>query len=181
MHIHLIRHGRPACLPQPALSRNEYARWLISYDAMGIMDQPPASLLDWLRTAKIGNLISSSLPRAIQSADAVAPGRAKSDPLFNEAAIAIPSVPFRMHSTAWTSVGRILWLLGRTTGENFIDFRFRAQAATDALMASAAVANTVLVGHGWMNRIIGKELRRRGFSLQQQVRHGYWSRTSFTR
>ncbi|WFU72226.1 histidine phosphatase family protein [Bradyrhizobium sp. CB2312] len=180
--IHLIRHGQPACRPQAALSRQDYRCWVEAYDAAGIMDWPPNSLVKWLESAGIDKVISSSLPRASESARALLKSdRVYSDPLFNEAAITIPTIPLRMNSSAWTAIGRITWLCGAPADEDITAFRLRARAATEKLMQSEGADETALIGHGWMNRMIGHNLRKRGFQIQYRSYNGYWSRTTLVR
>lgn len=179
--IHLIRHGQPACLPQSALSRQDYRLWVEAYDAAGIMDLPPRSLVHWLNSTRVEEVVSSALPRAVASARALfGSGALHSDSLFNEAAIAIVSIPFRMHSSVWTVVGRGAWLCGASADETADKFRLRARTAADRLMRSANMTEIALVGHGWMNRMIGRELREQGFGIRHQSGNGYWSRTTFS-
>ena len=180
LHIHLIRHGEPACPPKSSLSREEYRCWVEAYDAAGIVDQPPETFRNWLPPAAKCIMFSSSLPRSIQSARVLNRSeQVLSEPMFNEASVAIPSIPFRMSSTAWTLIGRASWLLGASAREDVAACRTRACDAADALVQSAASVETLLVGHGWMNRMIGHELRCRGFNVRQQAKRGYWSRASF--
>jgi broad specificity phosphatase PhoE len=178
--IHLIRHGQPACRPQPALSRKEYRRWVEAYDASGIIDLPPRSLVQWLGSAGVDQIISSALLRAVETAEAlIGSGRLRSDPLFNEAGVVITPIPFRLSSNAWTAFGRLAWVCGASADEAAARFRLRARTATDSLVGSASMTETALVGHGWMNRMIGRELRKRGFEIQHHSGSGYWSRTTF--
>lgn len=181
MRIHLIRHGRPSCGSQPALSRHDYKRWLEAYDATGIIDQPPLPLVEWLNSSGIKEVVSSALPRAVESAIAlIGPEHVRSDPLFNEAAITVAPIPFRMSSNTWTVFGRVAWLCGASANEMAAKFRLRARIAADNLTRSPNNAETALIGHGWMNRMIGRELRERGFEVQYQSGTGYWSRTTLS-
>lgn len=180
--IHLIRHGLPNCRPLPALSHHEFKSWVDAYDAAGIIDRPPTSLVEWLKTAGIEKLISSALPRAEESARAlVGPEFIRCNPLFNEAAIAVVPFPFRLNSSVWTAVGRLTWLLGAPANEDSATFQLRARAAAAKLMQSADSAETALVGHGWMNRTIGRILREHGYGIQHRGDNRYWSRMTFIR
>lgn len=180
--IHLIRHGRSVCAPSRWLSREEYRLWVEAYDAAGIDDRPPEPLRQWLRDAEPARAFSSSLPRSVQSARALFPSeRIRSDPVFDETAIAIVAVPFRMSSALWTLAGRISWMYGGTSRETITQARVRASEAAEALTQATAEGDAVLVGHGWMNRMIGAELRSRGFVRVGTASGGHWSAASFHR
>lgn len=180
--IHLFRHGEPDCPPQRALSCTEYSAWVRAYDAAGITSDPPASLKAWIQNLGVGEVFASTLPRSVQSARAlVGMEKVRSLALFNEAAISTASIPLRMDSSTWTILGRLMWLSGAASSERLPECRARAGTATDILVASAAETETLLVGHGWMNRMIGKELRKRGFDRIVRTGSGYWCGTSFQR
>ena len=177
--IHLIRHGQPACRPAGALSRDDYRRWLEAYDAAGIIDKPPDATKVWLLGVSSAAIFSSSLPRSVQSAHYLAPSnQVKSDAMFDEASVSILPIQFRLSSAAWTALGRTSWLLGDNAHEQVAACRIRARNAADALMQSASSAETLLVGHGWMNGMIGRELQRSGLRVLERTGRGYWSRTS---
>lgn len=164
--IHLIRHGKPACLPKSCLSREEFRQWVKAYDSAGILTDPPGSLREFMYGPDVRAVFSSSLRRSIQSAKAlVTSDQISSDPLFNEAAICIAAIPFRMRSSAWVLLGRALWLLGGSATEDLAAGRSRARRAANLLMRSAISVDTVLVGHGWMNRMIGQELLGCGWKI----------------
>ncbi len=178
--IHLFRHGKPDCPPRRALSCTEYSGWVRAYDAAGVASDPPASLKAWIQTVGVGEVFASTLPRSVQSAIAlVGTAKVRSLALFNEAAISTASIPLRMSSSTWTLLGRLMWLSGAASPERLLECRARARAATDILMASAVKTETLLVGHGWMNRMIAKELRQRGFDQSATTGSGYWCGTSF--
>lgn len=180
MRNHLIRHGAPDCPPQPSLSSKEYRGWMDAYRAAGIIDNPPDSLRTWLKATGVQSVFSSVLPRSVQSARALVGSEyVRSSALFNEAAITIPPLSFRMKSSFWTTLGRIIWLCGGAAEEHVAECQVRARAIADVLMEAASESETVLMGHGWMNRMTGKELRKRGFERLTVTANGFWSRASF--
>lgn len=179
--IHLVRHGRPACLPAKALSRDGYRRWLAAYDAAGIIDQPPQTTKPWVEDVKSAAIFSSSLLRSVSSAKFLAPmSQVTSDALFNEASVSVLPIQFRLSSSTWTWLGRTSWLLGNAAEEHVAACRIRARNAAAALLHSASLAETLLVGHGWMNGMICQELQRSGMHIQERTGYGYWSRTSLS-
>ena len=179
--IHLVRHGEPACSPRSSLSREEYRHWVEAYDAAGIVGEPTEAIKNWIRSCEIRSVFSSSLLRSIQSASSLVPlDYVRSEPVFDEASVAIAPIPFRMSSTAWTSIGRISWLLGAAAREEVAEGKVRARVAASMLVQSAACAETLLVGHGWMIRMIGSALQHQGFNIRgERANGGYWSRSSF--
>jgi broad specificity phosphatase PhoE len=179
--IHLVRHGRPACFPAAALSRDDYLRWLAAYDAAGIIDQPPETTKLWIQEVKPAAVFSSSLLRSVRSASFLAPiNQVTSDALFNEASVSVLPIQIRLSSTVWTSLGRTSWLLGNAAEEHVVACRVRARDAADALLHSASSAETLLVGHGWMNGMICRELQRSGMHVLERTGRSYWSRTSLS-
>lgn len=179
--IHLIRHGEPACRPKPRMSRDEFRQWVKLYDSQGILTEPPDNLQKCMYGAGNWTVFSSSLPRSVQSAKAlVSSDQISSDALFDEAAIAIAAIPFRLESTTWVFLGRMLWLLGASSTEDFATCRLRARNAASLLIRSAISSNTVLVSHGWMNQMIGRELKKAGFAVDFQTKRGYWSHAKYS-
>lgn len=177
--IYLIRHGQPACLPKERLSQDEFRHWVRAYNSAGILGRPPRSIQDLARNSDEWAIFCSSLPRSVQSAEALAwSGQIRSSPLFDEAAISIAPVRLCLKSSTWILLGRASWLLGASAPEGVAACRARARDAADALANSARNANTALVGHGWMNRMICRELRKRGWKIFEKRGEGYWSHTS---
>ncbi len=178
--IHLLRHGQPACLLRSGLSAQDYKSWVGAYDASRIVDLPPAWLEQWLAACDIRTVASSALPRAIALAKAlVGDERIHISPLFNEAAVTFLPLPIRMTSSQWTAMGPLAWLCGGMAEEDAAYFRQRVRAAADELVRWSAKAPTLLVGHGWINRAIGRQLLARGFVIQRRTQAGFWSLTSF--
>jgi broad specificity phosphatase PhoE len=98
--------------------------------------------------------------------------------LFAEAPLAAPHVPLlRMAVPKWAVVSRILWHAGFAPGiENAGAAARRADRAADILVARAQEAGTaVLVAHGYFNWMIGRQLRRRGFSRTGIHQARYWN------
>lgn len=107
MRVHLVRHGEPACPPQAFLTRGEYRRWVGAYDAAGILGQPTVAIQGWLRFSDVSTVFPSTLPRSIRSAEMLlASEEVHTEPLFNEAAVSLPPLPFCLSSTSWTTIGR---------------------------------------------------------------------------
>jgi len=124
-------------------------------------------------------VFTSGRARAHESAKALAPGAELiADPLFVEAPLASPRIPLlRMKVLKWAVVARILWHAGyHPEIENYRRAKARASDAADILVARAREDGQVaLVAHGYFNLMIGRELRRRGFSKSGTHRAHYWN------
>jgi hypothetical protein len=100
------------------------------------------------------------------------------DPLFVEAPLAAPPIPLlRMRVAKWAVVSRILWHAGfHPEIENPRDAARRAVKAADILVARArADGAAALVAHGYFNWMVGRVLRKRGFSRTGMHQARYWN------
>jgi broad specificity phosphatase PhoE len=166
--IVLARHGKPAWDETTPIPGYALADWARGRDAAPIDpgDPPPAELVGIARSSRV--LASSPLRRSLESAQAVAPGGApRVDPLFRE--VALPAgirAGLRLRPTLWSSLARLTWYLGWSPDiESYTAARERAALAAAALAGLAAAEETVLlVGHGIMNGMIGRRLRRAGWN-----------------
>ncbi|GLH62211.1 hypothetical protein [Parageobacillus sp. G301] len=91
MNITLIRHGKSKWQTRGWMTSREFAEWVRAYDEHGICeeeDKIPAATLEAMKKAEL--IISSPLPRALQSVKALRPschvelcnGCGKSTPQF---------------------------------------------------------------------------------------------------
>lgn len=183
--IVLIRHGQPHIALRPATTHAGFAAYIDAYEAAGLdpVSLPPAELRDLL--GELRAVFSSDRPRARESARALAPmAQLIADPLFAEAPLAAPRIPFlSMRVPKWAVVSRILWHAGfHPRIEPWIRARQRAIAAADLLEASAKEeGRAVLVAHGYFNWMIGRQLRRRGFLRTGTHQARYWNAVIYER
>lgn len=99
------------------------------------------------------------------------------DALFCEAELpfALWRAP-RLPPEAWAAIFRILWFFGYSRGaDSLAQTQSRARAAALKLVALAADGPVLLVGHGIMNRLIGKELQAMGWAARSRQRSQHWS------
>ena len=102
---------------------------------------------------------------------------------LNEADLPSPNwlqlpIPYRL-----AIVGlRLAWFLGYSGGvESYQSTQKRAGVAADKLIEIASVHGSVLVvGHGIMNRLVSRRLRKLGWDADSRDRSGYWSATRLT-
>ena len=179
MRIILVRHGRPHIALSPRTDRRGFGDYIGAYDAAPLDPDslPPPELAELGRELAV--VFASDRPRSHQSAMALAPQAALlRDPLFAEAPLASPPIPFlRMHVPGWAVVSRILWHLGFSPRiEGWFAASRRAERAADILIAHAGAEGTAtLVAHGYFNWMIGLVLKRRGFLRRGSHRARYWN------
>lgn len=183
--IVLVRHGPSAHVHAGrAIDRAGMEAWRAAYDAAGIqaVSRPPSALIELAAAA--GHVVASDLPRAVASAERLAPGRRiETSPLLRETPLAIPAWPTRLPLNGWAALITIRWGYRILRG---------ADAAADELARAAAAAEwlagltvdgslAVAVTHGAFRRLVAKQLLTRGWACTS--RHGGyrpWSAWSFT-
>ncbi len=178
--IIIVRHGRPQVIPKegPPMGWKDYRDWWARYELSSLADgqKCPESLLKEVREDAI--LLSSARPRAIQTAGHLGRGRAvKHDATFNEAPLPPPRVAGRMRPKNWNKIARLIWLLGHHGGEEHVrDARARSAKAAGMLVDAAGEGrDVVLAAHGWFNRMLRPQLKRRGWVCVHDGGDKYWS------
>ncbi len=176
MRITLLRHGKPDFELKGIVRARELSAVANSYDLSGIADVPPGTAVEATRESRL--VVCSHLPRSLESAKALGFLEAHvTDPLYCETAM-----PHFQHGSILLPVGlwavmlRIMWLFGFSrNGESLADARKRARRAAARLMELAAEhRHVLLVGHGFMNSFIAKELLRGGWCGPSRPGKGYW-------
>jgi len=183
--IIIARHGKPALSRKVKLTWREYRAWWKKYDEGGLAENQkvPKRLKAWTRKADV--VISSSLLRAIESAE-LASGRAPDftyDELM-EAALPSPALgPLKFRPKSWGTYARIVWFCGWSDGmESHREARARANAMCDTLANHAAGGKIVYVSaHGWFNRMLKGSLMKRGWNCMTQNGDLHWSHRRFER
>jgi len=179
--IIIVRHGRPVVIPKegPPMGWKDYRDWWAKYELSSLKDGQtcPESLLKEVSEDAI--LLSSARPRAIQTAGHLGRGRAvKHDAMFNEAPLPPPKLgKFPMRPKNWNKWARLLWMMGHSGGEEHVrDARRRAARASEVLIETAGEGrDVVLAAHGWFNRMLRPELRKRGWANVHDGGDKYWS------
>lgn len=177
MKIVLMRHGKPDFDFSRRISAVDFARIAHEYDTARLADTPPAAAISIARQCRA--IVCSDLIRSPLSAQALGLEEiALTSPLFRESPLPYPdSGTVRLSLTAWAVLLRISWLLGYSrNAESFRAARQRAQEATHHLAGLAAEHGSVLlVGHGVMNRLLAKALRKQGWQETQAPGSKHWS------
>ena len=179
LRIVLIRHGQPDIALSPRTRHRGFTDYIDDYEAAGLapVSLPPQELAALVK--ELDSIFTSGKPRAHQSAARLAPhARLVAEPVFVEAPLASPPVPLlRLKVASWAVASRILWHMGFAPGiENARKARARAGQAADRLVTQAQLAGTaVLVAHGYFNWMIGRQLKKRGFTRTGLHQARYWN------
>lgn len=176
------RHGRPDLARDLKITGREYADWWAQYDASGLHpdERPPQGLIDLAAQAKM--VISSTLPRAIETARQAAGNERAipADPLYVEAPLPAPPFPnfIRLKPGQWGVVSRTLWFMGFAPEgvENHNQTWGRVRRIADRLAAHAATGDVLLCAHGYLNWMIDQQLRKNGWvRTERDGGNHYWS------
>ncbi|WP_037375537.1 MULTISPECIES: histidine phosphatase family protein [Serratia] len=178
MEIILMRHGKPACTGSSKVTCREMAGWVAQYDLSDTgSDMPPESSKSIASSAL--RIVSSPLPRALSSLNALGREPELIDGVFREAGLPIFHMPgFRLSPALWAAFFRVMWLCGISRDAERLGIaKQRAVQAADILVNFAKVSNgpVLLMGHGVMNRLIARELLALGWKEHRRQGNGYWN------
>lgn len=185
--IVLVRHGHSAHTESPGwIDAAGVHRWREAYDAAGIRDdsEPPPPLV--ATTARADCLLVSDLPRALASAERLAPGRVvRVSPLLRETALEIPGwVRARWPLAVWEVCIHLHWLMQERRGSAPVPAELQRAADAAALLdeVSRETPSVVVVTHGAFRRILAMRLVADGWTAAPRV-GGFqnWSSWSFHR
>jgi broad specificity phosphatase PhoE len=184
--ILLVRHGRSA-LNQTTrqLTAAEFRAWIESYHQYGIeTGMPSNSLVAEARAAAF--VVCSNLPRAIESAHRIAPGREVTvTPQLHEAGWPLSGnwAGLRLPLHVWDWIFHRLWQCGaRSVGESAHTARLRAREVCAWLESLARKQSPILVvGHGTFNQFLATELRLHHWQGPRHPADHYWGVTRYER
>jgi len=178
--IILMRHGKPDLGPIGKVSARDMAQWIEQYDLVGIVDEPIPEASQAL-ARKAGVIVSSTAPRALASAAALGMSPSLIDAVFCEARL--PHGKWtqpRLSPFTWAFIYRMAWLCGFSARvESARDAGLRADRAAQQLQRLAEDKDVLLMGHGFMNRMIAKRLARAGWVRQDSSGSRYWSASRY--
>ncbi|WP_018147442.1 histidine phosphatase family protein [Henriciella marina] len=177
--IVVSRHGRPALdrAAGPRLDWKEYRDWWDRYEAGSLApDQPvPENLKAAVADADI--VLSSTAPRAIETARLATGKEPDTYPVFVEAPLPPPRFRNRKYlPKTWNVIARTVWLYGHSLdGESNRQARERAQQAAQHLHEASADGKVYLAAHGWFNRMLRPAMARIGWVCVRDGGDKYWS------
>lgn len=186
MEISLIRHGRSLWTEDKPLTSREFKNWIQKYDDNGVFEEKtyPSETLNIVANTKV--IITSDLIRSIKSAEFLNPDiTSKQDPLFRETELPTPlTILFglRLKPSIWAVILRCLWFAGYSSNcESLNKAKIRAEKASNLLKRYAQEhTQIVLVGHGFFNLLIAKELKKTGWKANKKTSSKHWHITTFS-
>ncbi len=175
--IILMRHGRVVADMGRKVSPQEFPAWVASYDRSGIdQEMPPGcSTLNMIKAHDA--IVCSGLRRSLDSARLCHKEPLERNPLFDEAGIPASLAPFpRLNPRILAFLFRTAWRLGYSKNcESYAEAMARAGLAAGRLAELTETHGAVLLmGHGIMNRLIAKQLKRQGWHTGRGLRYDHW-------
>ena len=173
------RHGRPALdrAAGPRLDWREYRDWWDQYEAGSLAPGQlvPDNLREAVADADI--ILSSTAPRAIETARMASDREPETDEVFCEAPLPPPRFKNRKYlPKTWNVIARTAWLYGHSLdGESNRQARERAREAASRLHEAAADGKVYLAAHGWFNRMLRPAMARLGWVCVRDGGDKYWS------
>lgn len=175
MEIILLRHGKPKVELKGFLNAGEIKQLTFEYAQSGIQDTPTEQLKNNFNHHYV---VCSDLARSVESAEKLNLKNIHlSDALFRETDIPhFDKSFFKLPVMFWLILLRVMWLFGFSkNGESFSQAKNRSKLAAEKLIVLAKKNEKVIViGHGLINRLIGKELDKKGWCASERVGKRYW-------
>lgn len=182
MKIILIRHGKPDFLFRGNASSAEIGNLVKLFDGCGIIDEPPNEIK---QLASIDNIIfCSNLSRSIESAKALKQCESYiTNQVFKEVLLPYFDInKIKIPVKIWLVLFRLLSIFGfAKNGESLLMAKRRAKLAAEILIEAAKSHKVVLlIGHGFINRFIAKELLFNGWVGPAKTATNYWGHDVYT-
>lgn len=185
MEISLIRHGKSQLTENDKITCLDFKNWIDKYDYSGVFQEStyPSETTGKVANAKI--VITSDLKRAVQSAKLLNPDvKIIPDPLFRETELPTRSMnilDIKLRPSIWAIIMRLLWFCGYSNDcESVSKAKLRAKKASQQLIKYAEeYKSVVLVGHGFFNILIAKELQKKGWKGKRKTGSKHWNCTTY--
>lgn len=175
MEIIIYRHAEPIVSGNEIISGRDFTQWVQRYNDSGIIANEPIG-------DKEDIVYTSDLKRSVETAKLIG-NNVIQDSLFREAEVPLIRFPaMRLKAKMWLAISRSLWLLGLSTKcESFEDARQRTKQIVEKIeLLLLENKKIVIIGHGFLNRMIKKELLHKGWSLNQAMaENGFLGRMKF--
>ncbi|MES5942910.1 MULTISPECIES: histidine phosphatase family protein [unclassified Bacillus cereus group] len=185
MKISFIPHGRLDRTIE-RMTVTSFHEWMKGYDLHAITEKVPIPMetMEAIEAAKL--IVTSDQRCAIQSAAELMNSLSfMQNSLFREAEISTNFYAptwLKCKPNVWMFIGRTLWILGYHKGvESYKEVRERARQAAYLLHRYALVHGSIaLVGHNYINAMVGAELRAMGWSGAPILHRKPWGCTTYT-
>lgn len=175
MEIILLRHGKPEVELSGYLSAKQLKQLVYDYAQSGIQDEPT----DKLKTSfNNHHVVCSDLVRSIESAKKLNLNTIHvKDALYRELELPhFDKFVLKLPTMYWLILLRVMWLFGFSkNGESLSQAKARSkQAAEELIVLANNNKKVIVVGHGLMNYLIGKSLKRKGWQSSKKAGKRYW-------
>jgi broad specificity phosphatase PhoE len=186
MGISLIRHGKSKNIDTNRMTCKEFKDWIKKYNDSGVFEENSYPSETFEKIASANLVITSDLKRSIESATLLNPNiNVISEPLFRETEL--PNLltklgGLKLNPNIWAVILRCLWFSGYSWEcESLSSAKDRAKVASDLLVEYAQEHTTVvLVGHGFFNMLIAKELQKMGWRCERKINSKHWNCTTYS-
>lgn len=170
--IILIRHAKTALDHPGWMSSKKAAYFRETYDTAPVHQFDPDTVLAKIPQRITDTIYVSGLTRSIATGIKLYGDSAQivSLDLLNEFEMHVVWLPAYLPYKGWTSLSRGFWLLGweKRGTESFSEAKDRVKIVADFIERKAAKQKQViLVTHGFVNRNIAKELKKRDWQIIQ--------------
>jgi len=180
--ITLIRHAKVDSDDSKKMDAHALKKWVETYDTAPILADSNPSKETITKAQNADVVVTSTLSRTIDSARVLGVEVAEENSVFNEAGIPEVNIPLvKLKPKTWLVILRVMLLFGLGKKDMSLKAsKAQAKEAAKQLMALSEEHNSVLlVGHGGMNWLLGKEFVREGWTLESKRSHENWGATVF--
>jgi broad specificity phosphatase PhoE len=161
--IVLIRHGPVAVKASGLLSFQAFAAFISAYEEAGIeaCARPPAQLIPILR--RVSRIYASDAPRVTETLSRLGVTADVVDASYREAPPRAPRLPGQWPEIVWLALARARGAFDPALAPARADLRRRVRICCDELREAALQGDVALIGHGWFNRAVAKDLAAEGW------------------
>ncbi len=170
MRLILIRHGRPEWRLPRLASLSQYRQGTLAYDAAGLSEDGIRKIRALESRLPEAVVWSSDLPRAKETAEIIARGKAvdKVSPVFRELQAPTIGARFpgrlRFPPTVWSLIHWGCWVAGIGECPEWPRAAWRRAGEAARLIRGSSVGEktVILVSHGWFITLLSAYLRKHG-------------------
>ena len=172
--IILYRHAKPLISENEIIPGKDYPNWVKRYNNSDIT--LPSTILP-----EENFVFTSKIKRSIKTGLAISK-KIEENEVFNESEVPLIHFPnLKKKAKFWIIISRILWMYGISTKcESHKKTKQRVNAAIKFIDSYLETNNEIIiVGHGYFNHMLKKQLQKRGWQLTLDEGHDYLDKTIF--
>jgi len=167
-NIILLRHSK-VDIKNKNIYANELKNYIKEYNSSNII--LPSSNKIATTYQKNNILVCSNLKRSLETSNKVFNKKPNYiNKLFNEAELPYPNKKIlKLPVGLWLIIFRILWFFGYSkNSKSYKETKIRAKKSAQLLIKISKKHNkdVILIGHGIMNRLIKKELKKKNHTIE---------------